>query len=92
MGIQKRYGNCMLSYQDLFNEKLAPSSAKIQEPNVDELIKDPEIRNLIYGAKGVGSHGGGSIQFLARDSKTQQELYELLTARGLTPYLFDIEE
>ena len=38
------------------------------------------------GRKGVGSHGDGSVQFLARSQETQQELVQYLNEHGMKAY------
>ena len=47
---------------------------------------DEKIKELTYGAKGVGSQGDGSIQFLAKDDKTQEELIKYIKEK------YDMEE
>ena len=41
---------------------------------------------MVYGGKGVGSHGDGSVQFLARSAEDQQRLIEYLNAQGMAAY------
>ena len=42
------------------------------------VLNDPKIQDWIYGAKGVGSHGDGTVQLLARDKASQQALVDYL--------------
>ena len=45
------------------------------------------VKSLTYGGKGVGSQGDGTVQFLAKDTKTQKELVTYLQKeKGMTAY------
>jgi UTP-glucose-1-phosphate uridylyltransferase len=50
------------------------------------VLKDPHIQPLVWGGKGVGSHGDGSVQFLARSEETQKQLEDYLNGQGLKAY------
>lgn len=46
---------------------------------------------MIYGGKGVGSQGDGSIQFLAKDKDCQQKVIDYLNSRGMKAYPLTIK-
>lgn len=80
-------GRLMREAQDLFDEKIAPSSSELASPVLHSVLNDPEISKYVYGAKGVGSQGDGSVQFLAKGTKEAAELQKyLLEERGMPSF------
>ena len=71
-------GKLMTEAQVLFDEKIAPACEELKAPVLHAVLRDPEIQKLTYGAKGVGSQGDGSVQFLARDQDSARRLQEYL--------------
>ena len=87
-GDSEKLGALMTEAQVLFDEKVAPMSPnELKSPVLHKTLNDPEIQSLIYGGKGVGSQGDGTVQFLAKDEASQQKLYEyLIEKKGMTSY------
>ena len=79
-------GRLMTEAEALFDAQVAPMSEALYAPKLHEVLQDPNIQPLVWGGKGVGSHGDGSVQFLARDEATQQQLVDYLNARGMKAY------
>ncbi len=79
-------GKLMTDAEDMFDKYIAPMSPALWAPKLHEVLHDPQIQPLVYGGKGVGSHGDGSVQFLARSSADQQQLMDYLNAQGMKAY------
>lgn len=79
-------GQLMTEAEEQFDKYIAPMSAALWAPKLHEVLHDPNILPLVYGGKGVGSHGDGSVQFLARSAESQQELIDYLNAQGMRAY------
>ena len=85
-------GKLMTEAQSLFDSAVAPMCPEELTANkLHEVLNDPIIQPFVYGGKGVGSQGDGSIQFLAKDSSCQQELIEYLNCKGLKAYPLTIK-
>ena len=65
-------GQLMDEVEQKFDEIVVPMSKALEAPKLHKVLADPNIRQWVYGGKGVGSHGDGSVQFLARDAECQQ--------------------
>lgn len=73
------YGKIMTEYQQNFDAKVAPACpSELKSPVLHSLLADKNIEKWIYGSKGVGSQGDGTIQFLAKDLDCQKQLIEYL--------------
>ncbi|MBQ3878396.1 MAG: hypothetical protein II792_09050 [Prevotella sp.] len=84
-------GRLMTEAEELFDRDVAPMCIdELAAPKLHEVLADDYVRQLTYGGKGVGSHGDGSVQFLARDAESQQQLVDYLNGRGLMAYKFTI--
>jgi UTP-glucose-1-phosphate uridylyltransferase len=79
-------GKLMTEAEALFDAQVAPMSEALYAPKLHAVLKDPQIQPLVWGGKGVGSHGDGSVQFLARSEAAQQQLVDYLNAQGLKAY------
>lgn len=91
-GNVKKLGELMTEAQDLFDNKVALASPdELKAPKLHTILNDSKIKDLTYGGKGVGSQGDGSVQFLAKDNKCQEELINYLTSKGLTAYPLTIK-
>jgi len=85
-------GKLMTEAQDIFDSMIAPASpAELAAPKLHSFLKDENIKLLTLGGKGVGSHGDGAIQFLAKDEEAQESLCTYLNKNGLTPYKLTIK-
>lgn len=78
-GNAKDLGKLMIDAQENFDKRVAPACTELEAPVLHSVLNDTEIKQWIYGAKGVGSQGDGTVQFLAkseRDAKLLQEYLE----------------
>ena len=85
-GNAEALGQLMVETEEIFNRQVAPLSKALQAPKLHETLHDPHILPLVYGGKGVGSHGDGSVQFLARDEQSQIQLVDYLNGIGMKAY------
>ena len=85
-GDAESLGRLMTEAEAMFDEHVAPMSAALWSPKLHQVLQDPQVQSLVYGGKGVGSHGDGSVQFLARNAETQQQLIDYLNAQGMKAY------
>ena len=76
----------MTEAESLFNSDVAPMSEALKAPKLQRTLNDPNILPLVYGGKGVGSHGDGSVQFLARNEECQLKLVDYLNSSGMQAY------
>lgn len=79
-------GKLMTEAEDMFDKYVAPMSPALWAPKLHQVLQDPQIQPMVYGGKGVGSHGDGSVQFLARSAEDQKQLVEYLNAQGMRAY------
>lgn len=78
-------GALMTRAQELFDAKVMPACEELTAPVLHAVIRDPEIRKWIYGAKGVGSQGDGTVQFLARSEADAEALEAYLKEKKGMP-------
>jgi UTP-glucose-1-phosphate uridylyltransferase/mevalonate kinase len=75
-------GRLMTEAQTLFDEHLGPECPEeLSAPRLHRTLNDELVRPYIWGGKGVGSQGDGTIQFVARDRQSQERLIDVLEAR-----------
>lgn len=81
-------GQLMNKAQMLFDEKVAPACPEeLRAPVLHSVLEDENIRAWVYGAKGVGSQGDGTVQFLCRDAESREKLMDYLqNARGMRSF------
>ena len=84
-------GRLMTEAEALFDAQVAPMSPALWSPKLHSVLQDPNIQPMVWGGKGVGSHGDGSVQFLARSEETQQQLVHYLNNQGLKAYSLTIK-
>lgn len=91
-GNPKELGQIMIEAQNLFDEKVAPACPdELASPVLHSVLKDPKIQPWIYGAKGVGSQGDGTVQLLAKDKESQQKLVDYLNnERNMEAFAFKL--
>ena len=78
----KGVGKMMLKAQANFDKKIAPASPdELKSPILHSVLEDEYIKSLSYGRKGVGSQGDGSVQILAKDYESQQQIIKYLQKR-----------
>jgi len=85
-GDREALGKLMTEAEALFDKHIAPMSPALWAPKLHQVLQDPNIQPLVFGGKGVGSHGDGSVQFLARGPEAQQQLIDYLNAQGMRAY------
>lgn len=86
-GDAESLGKLMTGAQSLFDTAVAPMCPEeLTSPKLHEVLRDPIIQEFVYGGKGVGSQGDGSIQFLAKDKECQQKVIDYLNGRGMKAY------
>lgn len=91
-GDAEALGKLMIGAQTLFDTAVAPMCPEeLTSPKLHEVLRDPIIQPFIYGGKGVGSQGDGSIQFLAKDKECQQKVIDYLNSRGMKAYPLTIK-
>lgn len=87
-GEVEKLGELMTEAQANFDRKVMPMCPEeLEAPVLHSVLNDERVKELTFGAKGVGSQGDGTVQFLAKDEKTQKELVEYLqNERKMTAY------
>ena len=85
-GDAEALGHLMTEAEEMFDKHITPLSAALHAPKLHKVLHDPQIQPMVYGGKGVGSHGDGSVQFLARSEADQQQLSAYLNAQGMHAY------
>jgi len=88
LGDAAKLGQLMVEAQALFDTKIAPNCPEeLTSPVLHSVLNDEKIKQYTYGAKGVGSQGDGTVQFLACDEEKQKALIEYLeNVRGMRAY------
>ena len=82
-----RLGQLMNEWQNNFDEKVMPACDELIGPVLHSVLNDENVKSLTLGAKGVGSQGDGSVQFLVRDKKSAIKLQNYLKEeRGMPSY------
>lgn len=90
-GDAENLGRLMTETEEMFDSIVTPMSPALASPKLHKYLSDEKIKPLVYGGKGVGSHGDGSVQFLARDVDCQTRLKEYLNDCGLKAYSFTLQ-
>lgn len=86
-GDAEALGKLMNGAQVLFDTAVAPMCPEeLTAPKLHEVLNDPIIQPFVYGGKGVGSQGDGSVQFLAKDKECQHKLIDYLNNQGMKAY------
>ena len=90
-GDAESLGKLMTEAEDLFDKKVAPMSSALWSPKLHAVLQDQKIQPLIWGGKGVGSHGDGSVQFLAKTEEAQQQVADYLNEQGMKAYTLTLK-
>lgn len=81
-GNERAVGALMIEAQARFDEAVAPACPEeLNAPRLHALLDLPEVRDLTWGGKGVGSQGDGSAQFVCRGIEERARLIEILVER-----------
>ena len=87
-GDAEALGRLMTETEEVFDRQVAPlCPSELSSPRLKAVLADEHIKELTWGGKGVGSHGDGSVQFIARD----EQLVEYLGSLGMPAYKFTIQ-
>lgn len=91
-GDAEKLGGLLVRCQKNFDAKVAPACwPELKAPVLHAILSDPKICEYAFGAKGVGSQGDGSVQFLAKDGENQKELIRYLREKwNLTGVAFTL--
>lgn len=90
-GRVEELGRLMIEAQDVFDKYVAPNCpSQLHSPKLHATLSDPNILPLVYGGKGVGSQGDGSIQFLAKNEDCQLALLDYLNSQNMPAYKLTI--
>lgn len=91
-GEVKALGRLMTEAQQLFDTAIAPMCPdELASPKLHKVLNDPVIKDWVYGGKGVGSQGDGSVQFLAKNKDCQQKVIDYLNNNGMKAYPLDLK-
>ncbi|MFC1716922.1 mevalonate kinase [Candidatus Poribacteria bacterium] len=86
-GDSANLGELMNEAQRLFDECVCPACPEeLTAPKLHEILSHPDIQDLIWGGKGVGSQGDGCVQFIAKGLAEQEELIKKLWDLDVRPY------
>jgi UTP-glucose-1-phosphate uridylyltransferase/mevalonate kinase len=78
-GDGERLGALMEEAQREFDSHLGPACpTELAAPILHEAMQHPSIRPFVWGAKGVGSQGDGTAQFLARSREAQRRVMHIV--------------
>lgn len=78
-GNLEKLGEVLNEFQANFDRKVMPACPQeLRAPVLHSVLEDEEIKKFVYGCKGVGSQGDGTVQFLARDKESQIHLINYL--------------
>jgi UTP-glucose-1-phosphate uridylyltransferase/mevalonate kinase len=74
-----RLGKVMVEAQGYFDEYATPVCPdELTAPVLHRVLHHEALQPYIWGAKGVGSQGDGTAQFLARSAEAQDKIIEIL--------------
>ena len=90
-GDAESLGKLMTKAEELFDKNVAPMSPALWSPKLHSVLQDPKIQPLVWGGKGVGSHGDGSVQFLAKTEEAQQQVADYLNQQGMKAYTLTLK-
>jgi len=90
-GDARRVGELMTEAQAAFDEAMIPACPdELTAPKLHAVLADEHVQRYVWGGKGVGSQGDGSVQFVARSREDRKRLREYLEqSLGLT--CFDVD-
>ncbi|SEQ86705.1 UTP-glucose-1-phosphate uridylyltransferase [Lachnospiraceae bacterium NE2001] len=85
-------GKLMIYAQKIFDEKVAPACSELKAPILHSVLNDPLVKPYIYGGKGVGSQGDGTVQFLAKGKNEAKLLQDYLyKQRGMQSFALTLK-
>ncbi len=79
VGNVERLGELMVESQAFFDRYAMPACPEeLTSPVLHRVLAHEALKPHIWGAKGVGSQGDGTAQFLARSEEDQQAIIEII--------------
>ena len=88
IGDSASLGALMLEAQQFFDRYAIPACPEeLTAPALHRLLDYEALKPHIYGAKGVGSQGDGTAQFLAKSQEDQQAIIEIIERDLKLPFL-----
>ena len=91
-GRVEELGLLMTETEEVFDRDISPlCPEELKAPKLKATLADDYIKTLTFGGKGVGSHGDGSVQFLARNEESQQLLVDYLEKQGMPAFKLTIQ-
>jgi len=92
-GDTEQLGKLMIEAQRNFDRYVIPACPEeLTAPLLHSTLSHPDIQDLIWGGKGVGSQGDGCAQFVAKGIEERNELMKRLCNMGLQPYELTIKK
>src|SRR3990167_9451147 len=81
-GDSEALGKLLTKAQAIFDEAAMPLCDNLKSEKLHKVLSDPTVKEFVYGGKGVGSQGDGSIQFVAKSEEAANKLVEYLNSTG----------
>ncbi|KAI0565809.1 GHMP kinase [Gracilaria domingensis] len=85
-------GRLMTKAQAIFDNAAIPfCPEQLTAPNLHRILQDADVLPLVYGGKGVGSQGDGSVQFVAKSNDAAKVLLSILSNKLKTePFIVTV--
>ena len=91
-GNASELGKLMTASQENFDTKVAPMCTELAAPVLHSVLSDPGVAPFVYGGKGVGSQGDGTVQFLAKGEEEAEALQRyLFEQRGMPSFTLTLK-
>lgn len=91
-GDSSELGRLMKKAQKIFDEFIMPACPEeLTAPLLHKILTHPDIQDLVWGGKGVGSQGDGCVQFIAKGQDERKELIKRLSNLNVQPYELTIK-
>jgi galactokinase len=75
----RQLGELMRSAQDTFDGLIAPACpSELGAPRLHQLLSHPQLADLVYGGKGVGSQGDGTAQLVTRGPTEREKARHII--------------
>jgi galactokinase len=91
-GDPPRLGRLMREAQEAFDRHCAPACpSELTAPRLHDILAAPDLQPFIWGGKGIGSQGDGSVQFLARGKEERFQAMDIIEKKhGLSCFSLDM--
>ncbi len=78
-GDAETVGKLMVKAQAEFDKALQPACpSQLTSPVLHKVLQHESLKPYIYGGKGVGSQGDGTVQFIAKDEACQDTIVRII--------------